>query len=81
MAPAPKLPHDNAVDILHRLEPMLANIQAELKETSFEQRRQGEALARLDGRVSELPTIWHVVGAVLAINACIMTLGFALANL
>ena len=81
MATAPKIPPDEALGILRRLEPMLADIQTEQKETRTELRRQGEALARLDGRVSQLPTIWQVVGAVLGINAGIMALGFALANL
>jgi hypothetical protein len=77
MAVAPKLPLDEAseaLDILRRLEPVLRDIQAE-------QRRQGETVARLDGRVSQLPTLVQIVGAVLGINAGIIALGFGLARL
>jgi hypothetical protein len=77
MATAPKLPageQAEAVEILRRLEPMLTGIVAE-------QRRQGEAIAELRGKVSALPTIWQIIGPLTAINGAIIALGFALARL
>jgi hypothetical protein len=76
MATAPKIPPatDEAVDILHRLEPVLRDIQTE-------QRRQAVELGELRGRVSQLPTLVQIVGAVLGINAGIIALGFALSKL
>lgn len=86
MATAPKLPPDEALSILRRIEPALAAITARLDQidtqierSQMEQRRHGEALAELRGKVSGLPTIWQIVPAMLALNTGVMALGFALA--
>ncbi len=72
--PAPRMPPDDAVDILRRLEPVIARIDAE-------QRRQGEAIAELRGKVSQLPTLVQIIATVLAVNAGIVALSFGVANL
>ncbi len=81
MATAPKLPPDETLEILRRVEPALAGINGRLDKIETEQRRQGEALAELRGRVISLPTIWQIVPAMLAINAGILALGAVLAKL
>ena len=72
---------DEALDILRRLEPVLAQMTGELSDIKTEQRRQadmlgklderqrkqGEDIARLDGRVSQLPTLWQLAGLIFAI--------------
>jgi hypothetical protein len=85
MATQPKIPPDETLDILRRLEPALTKIDGRLDKLDTELRRQGEGLAELRGRVNEMSskmvTIWQIVGAVLGINAGIMGLGFALAKI
>jgi hypothetical protein len=88
MATQPKIPPDETLDILRRLESALAvitnrldKIDGRLDKLELNQRTQGEALAELRGKVSALPTIWQIVPAMLAINAGIMALGFALAGM
>jgi hypothetical protein len=72
---------DEAIEILRRVERILAGIQAEQKDVRADLRWQAESFAELRGKVSALPTIWQIVPAMLAINAGIMALGFALAKL
>ncbi|MBF0336000.1 MAG: hypothetical protein HQL40_20585 [Alphaproteobacteria bacterium] len=83
MSTAPKLPPDETLVILRRIEPTLEAILAEQKEARADLRRHGESIAELRGRLGELsartPNIWQIVSAVLGINAGIMALGFALA--
>lgn len=88
MATAPKMPPDEATEILRRLEPAITGISTRLDKIEAEQRRLGDALTKtqvelgeLRGRVSQLPTLVQIVGAVLGINAGIIALGFALARL
>ncbi len=85
MAVAHKIQPDEALEILRRLEPVLNAVVTEQKELRGEVQRHGEAIARIDGRLTEMssktPTIWQIVGAVLGINSGIMALGFALAKL
>ena len=80
--PARQLPPDTeALEILRRIEPILARLEGELREVKSDARRQGEAIAELRGRVSQLPTIWQMVSAFCAINAGMLALGFGLAKL
>lgn len=85
MATVPKMPPDEGLDILRRLEPMLASVNERLKAIEAEQRRHGESAAELRGRLNELsskvPTIWQIVAAVLGINAGIMALGLGMAKI
>ena len=88
MSTAPKMPPDETLDILRRLEPALAGITSRLDKLETELHQQGQTIvklgtdvARLEGRVSQLPTLVQIVGAVLGINAGIIALGFALAKL
>jgi small-conductance mechanosensitive channel len=98
-APAPKPPtgntNDEALEILRRLEPVLARMSSDLNAVKTDlnavktdlntvrteqarqadvlvrlderQRKQGEDLARLDGRVSQLPTLYQLAGLIFAI--------------
>lgn len=77
MATAPKMPRDEAVEILRRTEPALGKLDERLRKIETD-------VARLDGRLTELssktPTIWQIVAAVLGINARIMAIGFGMAK-
>ena len=85
MATAPRPQPDETLEILRRIEPALAGLTSRVERMDAEIQRHGEAIARMDGRLTEMsaktPTIWQIVGAVLGINAGIMALGFALAKL
>jgi len=55
---------DEALDILRRLEPALSRLNDDIKKLDdrtqrieAEQRRAGERLATLEGKVSQLPTL------------------------
>jgi hypothetical protein len=95
-SPAPKPPagnhNDEALDILRRLEPTLAQmhgelrqvqtdlgeVKADLKRLDDRQRKQGEDIAELKGRVSQLPTIWQLAGLIFAIfGAAFVLIRFA----
>lgn len=94
-APVPRSPNDEALDILRRIEPVLAAIQAdqremkaeikeikgELKGVKSDQIRHLEMVAELRGRVSNLPTIWQIVPVMVAINSAIVALAFGLVAL
>lgn len=76
---------DEATAILRRLEPALTDVQGRLgrieervQAVETEQRRQGEALAELRGRVSQLPTGLQVLGLVAAVNGVTVAIGFGL---
>jgi nicotinate-nucleotide pyrophosphorylase len=79
--PTPPATGTEAIDILRRLEPAIGVISARLDKVDGELRRQGELIAELRGKVSQLPTLWQVLAAVLSVNAGIMALGFALATM
>ncbi len=78
-------PNNEALDILRRLEPALARVTSDLGELKIEQRRladvqrkQGEDIARLDGRVSQLPTLYQLAGLIFAIfGAAFVLMRFA----
>jgi hypothetical protein len=88
-SPAPKppsgTPNNEALDILRRLEPALSvldertqRIEVELKDVKAEQRRTGERLANLEGRVSQLPTMYQIAALVFAIfGAAFVLIRFA----
>jgi hypothetical protein len=81
-SPAPKppsgTPNNEALDILRRLEPMLHDIQSE-------QRRFGEKLANLEGRMTgiegqlrQIPTLYQLAGLIFAIlGAAFVLIRFA----
>ena len=71
---------DESLEILRRLEPVLTSIDKRLVVIEADQRRMGERLASVEGRVSSLPTIWQIVPAMLAINAGIVAIAFGLVN-
>jgi hypothetical protein len=72
---APRSPtNDEALDILRRIEPTLARITADIADVKGEQRRladiqrkQGEDIARLEGKISQLPTLYQLAGLIFAI--------------
>lgn len=83
-APAPKPPDDDVLVILRRLEPMLAEnragqaaILARLDRLDERQRKQGEDLAELKGRVTVLPTLWQIVSPLLGIFAALVAIAGA----
>ncbi len=61
------MPEDEVLTILRRLEPTLATVQTDLTDIKAEQRRQGERLANLEGRVSQMPTLWTLAALIVAI--------------
>ena len=84
--------NDEALDILRRLEPTLAQMHGELRQVQAdvadiraeqkEQRRDigklQQDVARLDGRVSQLPTLWQLAGLIFAIfGAAFVLIRFA----
>jgi hypothetical protein len=81
MTTAPKITDGEALEILRRLEPALESINGRLDKIEVEQRRQGEAIAELRGRVISLPTIWQIVPVMTTINGAVIALGFTLAKL
>ncbi len=85
---APRMPADDAVDILRRLEPAIAKLDSRLDRLEAEQRRQADTMTKiavevgeLRGKVSQLPTLVQIIAAVLAVNAGIVALSFSIANL
>ena len=72
---------DETLEILRRQEPLLHDVQNEQRRLDDRVRGQGERLATIEGRVSQLPTLIQIVGAMLGINAGIIALGVALAKL
>ena len=81
-----------AVDILRRREPVLVSIKGDLSDIKSEQSRQADTLGRLDerqrmqgediaelkGRVSQLPNIWQLAGLIFAIfGAAFVLIRFA----
>jgi predicted nuclease with TOPRIM domain len=71
---------DEALEILRRLEPALTRIEERVQAVEGEQRRQGEAIAELKGQVSQLPTVWQVLGIIAAVNGVTVAIGFGLAK-
>ena len=59
----------------------ITNIENELAKLNERQRLQGERLAGVEGRISELPTLHSVVTTVTTINAGTVAIGFGLAKL
>jgi hypothetical protein len=75
-APAPRAGKDDAIEILHRLEPVLAGIQTDVSEIKARQAKHDETLtkvlvevAELRGKVSLLPTAIQMLTAIVAILA------------
>lgn len=54
MSTAPKLPPDETLVILRRIEPTLEAILAEQKETRADLKRQGESIAELGESLTDL---------------------------
>ena len=88
MATAPKMPRDETIEILRRIEPALSHQADTLKSIQLDLAKLDDRLRcvegdgrELKGRVSQLPTLIQIVGAVSGINAAIIALGFALAKL
>ena len=87
-APTPHAPQrfdDEALDILRRLEPVLARqgadiagmksdiaeMKTDIAEMKKDIVRQGADIARLDGRVSAMPTTWQLLVGVFGIMAAV----------
>lgn len=95
VAVASRQRNDEALDILRRLEPMLVGMQSQIngmqsqindmqvqiRDVQTEQRRMGERLATLEGKVSQLPTLQQTIATMLGVNAGVAALGFSLAGL
>ena len=58
---------DAALTIVRRLEPVLSTVPADLRDIKGEQRWQGERLANLEGRVSQIPTLGTLAAPIVAI--------------
>ena len=71
---------DEAVAILRRLEPVLTRLDERLQSVEAEQHRLSERVSRLEGQVSQLPTVWTVAGLFAAINAVTVAVGGTLAT-
>ena len=65
---------DESLEILRRLEPALARVESE-------QRRTGERLATLEGKVSQLPTLIQITSSMLAIIAGMVAISLGLVKL
>ena len=82
--PALKLPNDpnsEALDILRRLEPTLARMAGDVAKIDERQRKQGEDIAELKGRMTgiegqlrQIPTLWQLAGLIFAIFAAAFVL-------
>jgi len=72
---------DEALAILRRLEPALTRVDERLRAVEAEQHRLNERVSRLEGQVSQLPTVWTVAGLFAAINAVTVAIGGALATI
>jgi len=61
-------------DTLRRLEPMIVQLLGEMGEFRKEMAKTREDMARLDGRVSQLPTTWTLMVGVVAIISLVFGL-------
>ncbi|WP_029010665.1 hypothetical protein [Azospirillum halopraeferens] len=83
VSPSPKPPagsNDEALDILRRIEPALARLASrdDIAKMDDRLRKVEENVARLDGRVSQPPTLWQIAGLNFAIfGAAFVLIRFA----
>jgi len=80
MADPARSGEDEALIILRRLEPALTDVQTRLQTVETEQQRLNERVSRLEGQLSQLPTVWTIAGLFAAINAVTVAVGFGLAG-
>jgi len=80
MADPARTGEDEALIILRRLEPALTDVQTRLQTVETEQQRLNERVSRLEGQLSQLPTVWTIAGLFAAINAVTVAVGFGLAG-
>lgn len=59
----------------------IKDIKAEIKDIKAEQKRMGEIVAELRGRVSEMPTLTQTITTMVGVNAGILALGVAVAKI
>ncbi len=78
---ASRMPPDDAIDILRRLEPAIARIEAEQRRHADTMTKIAVEVGELRGKVSQLPTLVQIIATVLAVNAGIVALSFGIANL
>lgn len=64
--------NEGALEILKRLEPVLTSIDVRLTVIETQQRAMGQDVANLQGRVSQIPTSWQMITAILAMIFTIM---------
>ena len=78
---ATKPPVDEATEILRRLEPVLANLDRRLGHVETDMKDLRSAVDKLDGRVSQLPTLWQTAGILMALLTGVVALAVALSRL